>query len=127
MKSYSIKRISSELSVDKPTAKLIRSIVRGELNREALYTLAPDVERWAEVECYNRPNLREVHMQVIDYLMGGHGVEAIEKATSHGDGRYSDYIDYVNTGDAYKLTVIHDGGRYFIASWADVAERHINN
>lgn len=125
MKSYSIKRIAEELNIGLDAARIVRQIVRGELDREQLYTLSPRVEDWAERQCYNRPRCSEVAMQVLSEVIGGFGVEGLEKSDSHGDGRYSDYIDYINTGDTYSVTILRDGSRYWIGTWGDVAERQL--
>lgn len=123
MKSYTVKRIAQELNIDRAQASAIRQIVRGELNRSALYALSPRVEKWAEQECCNRPSLREVAMQTINDIMNAHGIEGIEKPDAHGDGRYSDYIDYVNTGDTYSTTILRDCGRYWIGTYGDTVEK----
>ena len=123
MKSYTVKRIAQELNIDRAQAYTIRQIVRGELNREALYALSPRVEKWAEQECYNRPSLREVAMETINDIMRAHGIESIEKPDAHGDGRYSDYIDYINTGDTYSTTILRDGSRYWIGTYGDTTEK----
>lgn len=123
MKSYTIKRIAQELNINQEAARIVRRIVRGELSRQQLYALSTCVENWAERECYSRPSCAEVAMQVLNDIVGGYGVEGLEKPDSHGDGRYSDYINYINTGDTYSATILRDGSRYWIGTWGDIAER----
>jgi len=123
MKSYTITRIAKELNISHDQARTVRAIVRGDLDRTAIYAVAPKTEHWAEVECYNRPRLYEVRMAALNEVIGGYGVEGIEKPDSHGCGRYEDFIDYINTGDTYSATILYDGGRYWIGCWGDVVER----
>lgn len=123
MKSYTVKRISHDLNIDKHAASLIRLIVRHELDREAIYAASPSTEQWAEQECYHRPSMPAIRMHAIDRIIGGSGVESIEKPDAHGDGRYSDYIDYVNTGDTYSATILRDCGKYWIGTYGDTVEK----
>jgi hypothetical protein len=126
MKSYSIKRIAQELNINPEIAGKVRAIVRGELDREQLYALSPRVEELSELLCYHRPSLTNVMLEVINDLIDGFGVEVIEKPNANGDGRYSDYIEYINTGDSYNATVLRDGGRYWIGTFGDIVERFNN-
>jgi len=123
MKSYTAKRIAHELNIDKHAASLIRRIVRIEMNRQDIYAASPKTEQWAERDCYHRPSMDAIRMHAIDRIIGGSGVESIEKPDAHGDGRYSDYIDYVNTGDTYNVTILRDGGKYWIGTYGDTVEK----
>lgn len=123
MKSYTVKRIAHELNIDKHAASLIRRIVRQEINRQDIYTAYPETEQCAERDCYHSPSMHAIRMHAIDRIMGGHGVESIEKPDAHGDGRYSDFIDYVNTGDTYNVTILRDGGKYWIGTYGDTVEK----
>ena len=51
--------------------------------------------------------------------LGTFGVEGSEA----GRGRRSPAFDYLNTGDAYELTVLHVRGRYTVGTWGDIVER----
>ena len=62
-------------------------------------------------------------METINDIMRAHGIESIEKPDAHGDGRYSDYIDYINTGDTYSTTILRDGSRYWIGTYGDTTEK----
>jgi len=123
MKSYTVTRIAHDLNIDTHAASLIRRIVRIEMNRQDIYAASPSTEQWAEHDCYHRPSMGAIRMHAIDRIMGGSGVESIEKPDAHGDGRYSDYIDYVNTGDTYSATILRDGGKYWIGTYGDTVEK----
>jgi hypothetical protein len=122
MKSYSVKRIAQLLSIDEGNARIIRAIVRGDMDRAAILEACPSAER-RERECYNTPPLADVQMYAIDGLIGGYGVESIEKPDSSGCGRYDDYIDFVNTGDTYSTTILRDGNKWWIGCMGDTVER----
>ena len=70
-------------------------------------------------------NKADAVMQKVDKLMNGFGLEAIRKEGEHIDSYYFDIIGtYVNTGDTYDLTVVHnsDTGKFEIISWGDFYE-----
>jgi hypothetical protein len=54
---------------------------------------------------------KEAHelMQRVNTLIGGHGIEGVEAENYQIDNYYYDFVfDYVNMGDTYATTVIHD-------------------
>ncbi len=55
-------------------------------------------------------------LKVADRVLDAHGVEHFS------DGRYT--VRYVNTGDAYTPTVLHDRKTdlFYVTSWGDYAE-----
>lgn len=122
MTSYSVKRIAQELRIEESNARIIRAIVRGDMDRAAILEAVPAAGQ-RERECYNTPPLDDLKMYAINSLMDGHGVESIEKPDSSGCGRYDDYIDYINTGDTYSTTVLRDGSKWWIGCMGDTVER----
>jgi hypothetical protein len=122
MKSYSIKRIAKELSIDTDKARILRAIVRGDMDRVAILEAVPAAEQ-RERECYNTPPLNDLKMYAVNSLMDGYGVESIEKPDSSGCGRYDDYIDFINMGDTYSATVLRDGNKWWIGCMGDTVER----
>lgn len=65
---------------------------------------------------YNPPATSHLRLCILDGLAGTHGVESFE--TKYG------WCDYLNTGDSYAPTLVWFRGRYQVASWGDIAERH---
>ena len=53
----------------------------------------------------------------LDALARTSGVETI----ALGD---NSFVDYLNTGDSYSVTLYRWRGRYYVGCWGDLAERH---
>ena len=74
---------------------------------------------------YNDPTPQEAIMLIANQLMGGYGVEAVEGiyVSSYSQNFQ---IDYVNMGDTYKTTLIHDNvtDKFLIGSWGGFVETH---
>jgi hypothetical protein len=94
-------------------AKQARAIL--EMSRRELEALPAGAARVAE--CYNPPATSDIRLTCLDALAGTHGVEAF--ATKR-DG----YCEYLNAGDTYAPTLVRFRGRYRVATWGDIAERH---
>jgi hypothetical protein len=120
MKSYSIKRISESLNVERETARKIKALVNYELEPDQFES----VDAWIR-QCYNEPSIDEKIMCALNELLDGHGIEAIRDSRQwdsyYGDCRFS----YVNMGDTYNATILYDcmNDRYILSSWGDVVER----
>ncbi len=93
-------------------AKQARAIL--EMSRRELEALPAGAARVAE--CYNPPATSDLRLTCLDALAGTHGVGAFE--TRHG------WCEYLNAGDTYAPTLVLFRGRYQVATWGDVAERH---
>lgn len=79
---------------------------------------------------------RRIHerLQEIDKLIGTHGVEGIFEWRTGGQVdtlhyRKEDVIDiqYCNTGDTYKPTILHWDGKFRIGDWGHIVERLSRN
>ena len=87
-----------------------------EMNRSQLENLPAGRERLAE--CYHRPATYDLRLTCLDAICeSSHGVEAFQI-------KNGDVCEYLNTGDTYSVTLIYFKGRYRVASWGDIAERH---
>ena len=93
-----------------PEARAILGMTRAQL--EALPAGAARVR-----ECYHPPRTYDIRMSCLDALGASYGVEAFEL-------RNGTYCNYLNTGDTYAPTLVRVNGRYRVASWGDIAERH---
>lgn len=94
-------------------AKQARAIL--EMPRHELEALPVGAARVAE--CYYPPATSDIRLTCLDALAGTHGVEAFE---TKRDG----YCEYLNAGDTYAPTLVRFRGRYRVATWGDIAERH---
>ena len=64
-------------------------------------------------ECYHAPKTYDVRLTCLNAIDSGlHGVEALESVAG-------EYIDYLNTGDTYKPTIIYWRGAYRVQSLGD--------
>ncbi len=74
-------------------------------------------------DCYHSPPTSDIRMHVLDSAAETCGVEYI---ASRKD-TYTEFhgIDYLNTGDAYALTIVRSckTGSYRVSSWGDIVER----
>ena len=80
------------------------------------------VREW-EKRCYIRPRYGERLMCAINEILGGFGVELLTR-----DGELTPEYEYINTGDAYTLTIVRDctTGRLLVTTWGDIVERWDN-
>ena len=87
-----------------------------EMNRAALEALPAGAARVAE--CCHPPKTYDLRLTCLDAICdGSFGVEGFRL-------RDGTYCDYLNTGDTYAPTLLHVHGRYRVACWGDIAERH---
>ena len=87
------------------------------MNREQLLRTPVGAARVAE--CYHAPNTQDIRMECLNALGDFHGVEGFD--TKRGE------CMYLNAGDTYTPTLVRFNGAYRIASWGDIAERHLAN
>jgi hypothetical protein len=121
----------SDLTTDKKTLNVIKKLItcyRNDNKVEILKVVKNNCHKtdsWID-SLYNYPKLHEIIMQSVCELLSGYAVEGIEKPTSHGCGRYIDYIDYINMGDSYATTLFFDlekKRKFFVSTLADVVEQ----
>lgn len=93
-------------------AKEARRIL--EMTRAQLEALPACAARIAE--CYHKPATSDLRLTALDALAGTHGVEAFETRAG--------WCEYLNAGDTYTPTLLRFRGRYRVACWGDIAERH---
>ena len=115
-----VKTIRDRLHVSSSVAKDIRAILVCTRKRE-LYTLIEDnhaifksTDLWIN-KCYNEPPMQEIKLEMINELIGGHGIETLQTRKA--------YYSYVNMGDTYTPTIIWGNHRYFVSDWGTIAER----
>jgi len=84
-------------------------------------TLLEQFPRAAAVRnhCYNEPSTVQLRLEVIDELLGTHGVEYIPR----GHNAKSPAIEYCNTGDTYASTVMYVNGRFIVGCWGNFVEQ----
>ena len=68
-------------------------------------------------ECYHPPATSDLRLTCLDALGETFGVESFQL-------RDGSYCDYLNTGDTYTPTLLLVRGRYRVACWGDIAEKH---
>jgi hypothetical protein len=84
----------------------------------------PQTDKWL-MQCHNMPSQDECIMEMFNELLDGFGVEAIKAVGAHVDNYHFDIVaDYVNTGDTYNTTILHDHvtSRFMVTSWGDYVE-----
>lgn len=69
--------------------------------------------------CFNPLPLNTVKLSMASEITGDCGVEYIPA----GKGSKSPSIEYVNTGDPYRATIMWTGGRYRVGCWSDIVEQ----
>lgn len=98
MRNPSVKTLTTYLGITEEKAKKIRSILTG-------------------------PPLPTTRLEAIDEVLGTFGVEYIQR----GRNQKSPAIDYCNTGDPYKPTVMKvyglNGAYFTVGCWGDIVER----
>jgi hypothetical protein len=84
-------------------------------SREQLLRTAVGKARAAE--CYHPPTTQDIRMECLNALGHFYGVEGFD--TKRGE------CMYLNAGDTYTPTLVRFNGAYRIASWGDIAARHL--
>lgn len=121
----------SDLTTNTTTSNLIKKLISCYNNNSKTDAMAivkkhcKNTLHWIDC-CCNVPRLHEIIMHAADELLGGHGIEFIEKENSHDCLRPIDFIDYINMGDSYAPTLFLDMARkpkFFVSTMADVVEK----
>lgn len=98
-------------------AKEMHLLMKGLVDVDAY----PEAQR-RTAECYHKPEWVDRVMHVLDGMLHGYGVEAINEVHES----YFEFtgIEYVNMGDTYALTVMYDhrSGSWRVQSWGDAVE-----
>ena len=108
-----------------PSVKTLR-VVFGDNAKQARHILemsraelsAHPVGAARVAECYNPPKTYDVRLTVLASLDPG----LFEWESFITDA--NEPVCYVNAGDTYTPTVIYFRGRYQVACWSDIAEKH---
>ena len=95
---------------DIPEPKTVRGLMDGSIDPESFAS----VQRWIS-ESYNLPSRFELALCAIDEVINGFGVEGIPDEDYSKPG-----VSYVNRGDSYTPTIIHNGQRWMIGDIAYV-------
>jgi hypothetical protein len=112
LRSPSIKSLSTIFGDNAKQAKALLL-----MSREQLLRTPVGAARVAE--CYHAPTTQDIRMECLNALGDFHGVEGFD--TKRGE------CLYLNAGDTYTPTLVRFNGAYRIASWGDIAERHLAN
>jgi hypothetical protein len=112
------KNLINFLGIDYITALKIMEVIRS--NEDTLREKYSEAERRYR-ECYNHPGIVDLKMNVLNKLIDGCGVEAINHPD---DYRGDNSVEYVNMGDTYESTICHDNrtGKFLISCWGDFFE-----
>jgi hypothetical protein len=110
MNTPSINTLRQVFGENAKKAKRVLSMTREQLE----LTL---VGRQRVQECYNPPRTEDIRLHVLNELAGTYGVEGIETP----DG----WIEYLNSGDTYTVTLLRFKGRYKVGTCGDIAERYL--
>lgn len=122
-KAPSMKALARIPAVNRHAALLIRKVIHG--------TLAPETASMAckvwVARCYWEPGQDEKIMEALNELSNGFGTCVIRDARR--SLAHSERIEYVNQGDTYAATILHDplNDRWWVGCWGDVAERMGDN
>ena len=95
---------------DIPEPKTVRGLMDGSIDPESFAS----VQRWAS-ESYNLPSRFELALCAIDEVINGFGGEGKPAEDYSKPG-----VSYVNRGDSYTPTIIHNGQRWMIGDIAYV-------
>lgn len=84
-----------------------------------LRTYAERAYTW-EAKCYNKPRRMEFALEILNDLIGGYGTEGITP-----ENHVYPVAAYVNTGDTYSPTILHDLGEdeFRLTTWGDWYEQ----
>lgn len=120
-------RLMEYLRIERPIAKQLREVMRGDLNENELcerYTDCADLDR----QCYTSPGYHYLEETAINQLIEGHGAESIGAELSRWDSVQKlacvPSHTYINMGDTYIATLIRNNatGRWTVSSWGDLVE-----
>lgn len=112
----SVKKMESDLKLGHAEAVLLKALMDGRANSEkAAHELGITPKYNSRVQ-----NI----LEIANKLMNEFGVEYIAHREDSHRGAFG--LEYVNTGDTYKTTLIYnlESGRFLISSWGDIVERN---
>jgi hypothetical protein len=118
-------KTADELTVD-DLKKAFTNLTKNEaeialalMQRRLVGNFFSSVERWVN-KCYHKPRKDDRRLEALNQLLEGHGTEGITP-----DGECSPKMAYVNMGDTYITTVIHDLERdeFLLGCWGDWLEK----
>ena len=109
----SIKTLRERLNLDAETAREAKRILTA--TRAELEAMPAGAARVAE--CYNPPMTSDLRLHCLNACVGAYGVEGFQTLSG-------EWCDYLNAGDTYTPTIVRFRGRYRVACWGDIAERH---
>jgi len=101
----------------KEDAKLLRSVLSGEVIPDDMPEKFPDTNRLIR-QCYHRPSESEIRMFAANELLELFGTEAVFEGSSVWP-----WLEYCNTGEMYTPTLCLYDGRYIVASVGDILEK----
>ena len=116
MRYPSVKTIETMLEVDRPTAKVIQQLMKGELDP---YIFA-EVRAWVR-QCYHTPPDHDLQLKAIDEVLDTCGIAGLSPGdVTHPRSAKGDWVSYCNTGDSYAPTVAYStaNGQWYVAHWA---------
>jgi len=118
----SIKTLTSRLNIDSATAKIVRGLMKGDVEPDTI----PATKDWID-ECFIRPFDDELIMHAIDAVLENFGIKSMGENLG-SFYRFASQYSYSNPGDNYAGTVILDNetGRFIICGWADIAGKLAN-
>lgn len=112
-------QLAQEWNIPEPDAQTVLDLVEG---RQKFKTLdparIPKTLAWFH-KCYHEPSLAEKKLEACNELMRAHGTEGITP-----EGEVYPVAAYVNQGDPYALTVLHDieENELLLTTWGDWLE-----
>ena len=109
----SIKTLRERLHLDADTAREAKRILTA--TRVQLEAMPAGAARLAE--CRHPPMTSDLRLHCLNACLGTHGIEGFQT-------RDGSWCDYLNAGDTYTPTIVWFRGRYRVACWGDIAERH---
>jgi hypothetical protein len=122
MRFASVKRIMETFpDLSREEASLLRDIVRGDIDPLEMDGPVGDHARSFARRLYSRASQDRVAMEAISALVGLDIAGWCVRGTNYRGG-----IDYLNVGDPYIPTVIHNSctGSWHIGCYADVVDRY---
>ena len=112
----SIATLTRTFQIDRPTAILVRKVIKGQVDPCSVSTAANQ----RRLQAYHPHAKYVLKLEALNQILGLYGVEYVPK----GSNQRSPGFEYLNTGDSYAPTIVRfDGGGYRISSWGDIVER----
>jgi len=128
-----IPTIKTLTKYDIPEPKTVRGLMDGSIDPESFVSVHCPGWRYAAgggiwhsskttfSQCYNQPSQVELALCAINEVINGFGVEGIPDEDYREPG-----VSYVNRGDSYTPTIIHNGQRWIVGDWGSIIEKQDN-